>query len=134
MLTYPFLVRVTDFPGQNSRYGQQNSLCKLLEAISFWHTILLGICDCQFLSSARAEVSYAAIDLSNHNSRSKRFVQRLRNYILLSNYFHIIRFSHCSIYVKNLANLIVDSSPCQFCTVIPIVFGCPSCQKLQDFV
>ena len=72
MLAYPFLVRFTDFPGQNSRYGQQNSLCKLLEAISFWHTILLGIRDCHFLPSARAEVSYAAIDLSNHNQFSQQ--------------------------------------------------------------
>ena len=72
--------------------------------------------------------------LLTNSSRSKRFAQKLRNYILQSNSLRTIRFSHCSIYVKNLSNFIVDSSPCQFCTVIPIVFGSPACQKSQDLV
>ena len=69
---YLFLVHVIDFPGQRSRYGQQNSLCKLLEAIHFWHTILLGICDCQLLPSARAEASYAV----KYHSTHKQFSQK----------------------------------------------------------
>ena len=119
MSAYPFLVHVTDFSGQKSRHGQQNILCKLLEAIPFWHTILLGICDCHFLPSAWAEASYAAKFLSAHKQFSQQKIcLKLRNYIMLSNSFHIIRFSLCSIYVKNLTTFIIDSSACQFCSVI----------------
>ena len=38
MSVHLFLVHVADFPGQNSRYSQQNSLFTLLEAIHFWHS------------------------------------------------------------------------------------------------
>ena len=69
---YLFLVLVIDFPGQKSRYGEQNSLCKLLEAIHSWHYISLGICNCQFLTSARAETSYAAKYLSAHKQFSQQ--------------------------------------------------------------
>ena len=94
----------------------------------YWKQFLFGIpfsLECMIAISypqPRQEVSYAAEYLSVH----EQFLQQ--KICLKAQKFHHAEqqlphnslFSLCSIYVKKLANFIIDSSPCQFYIAIPL--------------